>query len=405
MAEITAKSVLSKLKIGKSVAEFDDDLEEYFVETDTFQSIIGGEYDIVAGDKGTGKTAIFKMLSNNYRAYSVLDDTELLAAFNPQGNPIFQRLAQIPDQSESQYRTLWKAYFFSLAGNWALDIFGENYNQKTKELAGLLDQTGLRNANPNPSLIFETVVGIFLKLKKLSAAELSGSITEYGLPSITSRAEFEGKDGDASIVYSDHFLQVLNDTLRSCEIKLWVLLDRLDEAFQGYQDVEVPALRALFRTYLDMTYLDFLRLKLFVRKDLFRKIIEDGFVNLTHINSKKVEIVWEEDDLLNMLCRRIRKNADFMNSIGFPFDDKGDKDLFYRVFPNQVDSGTRKPETLTWIMSESAMEIIFDPRGNLLDLVLNALQAQFRREERDGRIFAGNDPLIESESLVRLKRN
>ncbi|MBZ9822466.1 hypothetical protein [Mesorhizobium sp. CA4] len=134
MEEIAAKSVLSKLKIGKSVAEFDDDLEEYFVETDTFQSIIGGEYDIVAGDKGTGKTAIFRLLSNNYRSYNVLDDTELLPAFNPQGNPIFQRLAQIPDQNEAQYRTLWKAYFFSLAGNWALDIFGENYNQKTRSL-------------------------------------------------------------------------------------------------------------------------------------------------------------------------------------------------------------------------------------------------------------------------------
>lgn len=247
------------------------------------------------------------------------------------------------------------------------------------------------------------MVGIFVKLKKFSAAELTGSVTEYGLPSITGRAEFDGKGGDGSVVYSDHFLQVLNDALKACDIKLWVLLDRLDEAFQGYQDVEVPALRALFRTYLDMTSLDFLRLKLFVRKDLFRKITEGGFVNLTHINSKKVEIVWEEDDLLNMLCRRIRKKK-FMNSIGFLSDDRGDKDLFYKVFPSQVDSGTRKPETLTWIMSRIRDGNNIRPPRNLLDLVLNALQAQFRREERDGRPFVSNDPLIESESLRKAQK-
>jgi hypothetical protein len=79
----------------------------------------------------------------------------------------------------------------------------------------------------------------------------------------------------------------------------WAALDRLDEAFQGFPAVETPALRALFRTHLDLLEFDGFRLKLFVRRDLFRNIVKGGFVNLTHINARKVEIVWDEQDLLN----------------------------------------------------------------------------------------------------------
>jgi hypothetical protein len=47
-----------------------------------------------------------------------------------------------------------------------------------------------------------------------------------------------------------------------------------------------------------------------VRRDLFRKITHGGFVNLTHVNARKIEIVWDEEDLRSILCRRIRGNDD-----------------------------------------------------------------------------------------------
>jgi hypothetical protein len=45
--------------------------------------------------------------------------------------------------------------------------------------------------------------------------------------------------------------------------------------------MEVPALRALLRTYLDLTEFEHIKLKLFVRRDLFSRITAGGFVNLT----------------------------------------------------------------------------------------------------------------------------
>lgn len=106
------KDLVQMISLGASVAEFDDDLENYFIETGTFASVIADGGDIISGDKGTGKTAIYRILKRNYRAYPELSAVEIVDAFNPQGDPVFQRLTHGPDLTEDQYRTFWKAYIF-----------------------------------------------------------------------------------------------------------------------------------------------------------------------------------------------------------------------------------------------------------------------------------------------------
>ena len=54
-------------------------------------------------------------------------------------------------------------------------------------------------------------------------------------------------------------LRLLDTCLVDARISVWGAVDRLDEAFQGFPQVEVPALRALLRTYLDV--LDFPSIK------------------------------------------------------------------------------------------------------------------------------------------------
>jgi Cdc6-like AAA superfamily ATPase len=70
--------LLQKLDIGNSVAEFDRALERYFVETALFRDFVADRYDIVSGDKGTGKTAIFRFVTEHRRDYDELHDIDLL---------------------------------------------------------------------------------------------------------------------------------------------------------------------------------------------------------------------------------------------------------------------------------------------------------------------------------------
>ena len=141
--ELTTLDVLRMVDIGSGVAEFDESLEKYFVETETFRTLVSGRADIISGDKGTGKTALYRILKDRYTTLPELEAVEVVPAFNITGSPIFQRLVEGDPYSEAQYMTLWKAYFLALAGNWLLALYDESFTDSMFELDALLEKLAL----------------------------------------------------------------------------------------------------------------------------------------------------------------------------------------------------------------------------------------------------------------------
>ena len=399
------KDVLTLMDLGSSVAEHDELLGRYFIETATFRSVIEGRVDVVAGDKGTGKTALFRILKERYTEYDELRDVEVVAAFNPVGTPVFQRLLETDELSEDQYIGVWKAYFCALAGNWLLAFSEGYYTDTLNELDQMLTDVGLRSADDSPQTIFSQLVNRLKSLLRLKSIEQTMTFDQAtGMP-VLATTKFVIGDSDhgaeevVKSVRHDDALRLLNAALAESDIKLWLVMDRLDEAFQGRPAQERPALRALLRTYLDMLEFTQVRLKLFVRRDLFARVVEGGFVNLTHINARRVDIVWEEDDLYNLLMQRIRESARFMNLFGDK--DLPSNDIFARLFPNQVDQGARKPKTWTWMLSRIRDGNGVHPPRNLIDLILKSKEAQLRIEERTPRRVEPSEPVLTSDSLKR----
>ncbi|WP_430633932.1 hypothetical protein [Zafaria sp. Z1313] len=70
---LKVRDILALIKPGNPVAEFDTSLEDYFVQTETFERLVTDDGDIVAGDKGTGKTALFKILTAGHPDYPARD--------------------------------------------------------------------------------------------------------------------------------------------------------------------------------------------------------------------------------------------------------------------------------------------------------------------------------------------
>jgi hypothetical protein len=397
---LQVKEALRMLDLGSSVAEFDKSLEKYFVENEAFHALISGEADIIAGDKGTGKTAVYRILQKRYGLIPELKGIEVLAAFNPAGNPIFQKLVQQQVLTEGQYVSVWKAYVLSLLGNWLIEAAGDGGSSNLKALDNLLTETGLRSRDDKPETIFSKLINSIQKALKPRKAEIEMTLSETGIPIVTPRLEFGRNDEEAAPpaeVPHEDALRLLNSCLSDVGSTIWLAVDRLDEAFQGFPAVEIPALRALFRTYLDLLDFDRIRLKLFVRRDLFRKIIAGGFVNLTHINARKREIVWDEADLQNLFAVRVRDNREFVEAIGAI--DFNDEELFYRLFPGKVDQAERKPTSWNWIMSRIRDGNDVKPPRNLIDLVNLAREAQIRAESRSPTIMDGTSALISAESL------
>ncbi len=270
------------------------------------------------------------------------------------------------------------------------------------ELDALLIRVGLRSQDDSPTTVFSQLVNLWRRLTNPRAVEATITITPNGIPVVVPRIELgddqEDDQAEPELVRHDDALGLLDRVLDDVDLTVWVAFDRLDEAFQGFPRAEVPALRALFRTYLDLNAFPHVRLKLFVRKDLFARIIEGGFVNLTHINARKIEIVWDEDDLFDLLFRRIKENDGFLQDLAL--NGATAVQAFDAVFPDQVDQGERKPKTWNWMMTRIRDGNGVRPPRNLIDLVKKAQEEQLRREERTGTEY-GRRPLVGSEALKK----
>jgi hypothetical protein len=395
------KDVLKQLDLGNSVAEEDRDLQKYFVETDTFRALVTDEADIIAGDKGTGKTALYKILTGRYGEIPELADVEVVTAFNPTGNSVFQQMAKGEVLTEGQYTTVWKSYALSLAGNWLLEIYEGNYTPSMEKLNIVLARAGLRTTD-DPQTVFTKLIGIVNRIVKPKSAGVEVSFDDAGLPVLIPQIEFgngEGEKHDDYILRHTETLRILNDALTEAGLSVWLVLDRLDEAFQGYPQTEIPALRALLRTYLDMKEFYHIKLKIFVRRDLFRKVTQgdQGFVNLTHINTRKIEVGWDDEDLLNLLVRRIRNNKEFSETIGLA--GKTDEEVFNLLFPDQVELGKGRPKTWKWMLTRVRDGNGVKPPRNLIDLVKKAQREQHKREERELNDFQPGEPVISGEAI------
>lgn len=377
------KDILSKLEIGTSVAERDEGLDAYFVETQIYKDFEKGKHDIIFGDKGSGKSAIYRATIRKTRPAS--SKFVLVPAFNEKGSSIFQRFTEVGPLDNHQFQELWKLYFFAVLGNTLLDNKIVPAGIFEEELRNSLERHSLRQHEFTFDSLWNLITKVLSKVRSASAGSVSISL------------EAAGAQADNPFT-PDHGLAIVNKTLQSLHKTAWIMLDRLDEAFAGNPQREVEALKALLQVYLHIGQYEAIHPKIFIRNDLFRRIARAGFVNLTHVNARSIKIEWFDADLHALLCKRIRENKSFLSDLGLS-KRSTDADIFNTVFPSQVDGGDRKPTTWRWILGRIRDGNGVMPPRNLIDLVNNAKNAQMRSEERSPRAFEVGQNLIEPDSL------
>ena len=185
------KELLRTLELGSSVAEFDQALDRYFVETEAFRALALDKADIISGEKGTGKSALYRVFSKRYTTIRELSKVEVVSGFNPAGSPIFQRLGTFQALTESQYVSIWKAYFLSLVGNWLLQLYESNPTSKMRELDGLLRRVGLRSEDDSAETIFSKLMNTVKHWLSPKSAQIEFSFSDSGIPVISPKLEFQ----------------------------------------------------------------------------------------------------------------------------------------------------------------------------------------------------------------------
>lgn len=393
MAALSKTDVLRSMSFGARIAEEEgDDLRSYFVKTDQWRRLFSGEVDVVYGPKGSGKSAIYSLLLGSTKEL-LMRRIVPIPAENPRGTPAFKDLATDPPAGEEQFRDLWKLYFLCLIAGYLRHAKIET--PESTEAIKVLEDAGLLPAQYSLQRLLKTSLDYLRHLQveasvKVDPAtggpEISGKVM-MGEPGIAGR-----KAGFTSV---DDLLRLCDTSLHDNNIKIWLVLDRLDVAFAETSELENNALRALFRAYLDLATFPQIALKIFLRSDIWNRLTTSGFREASHI-TKTINISWAPDSLMNLVIRRILHNEKVREFYSADPEEilastSRQKDLFYRIFPNQVDIGEKRLPTFEWMLSRTADGTKETAPRELIHLLSAGRDVQLRTQE-----VGGTEPPMEN---------
>ncbi|NWO07362.1 MAG: hypothetical protein HLX50_17230, partial [Alteromonadaceae bacterium] len=225
-SQMDKKKILQHISFGKRIAEEESsELVDYFVETDQWERIIGGEVDVIYGAKGTGKSAIYSLMLQ--KEDDLLDcGTIITSAERPQGAPAFKSLETYSDISERELGNLWKLYFLSLLGMVFRD-YGID-NSKAKLVIKQLEEAGLMQKRFSLSRLLSSSLEYVKRLGVWEAAETELKYDSAGnVTGVVGRIVFREPDAyqvDQGFYSIDELLDDANDALSNYGYDVWVLL-------------------------------------------------------------------------------------------------------------------------------------------------------------------------------------
>lgn len=376
--------LLRELDFGSVDAESEEELAERFVYTEGFSSIADKKTLIILGPKGSGKSALFKLFTEYPEETRELlredfpDDTHVVKATGGKDVKTLDNrsLRELKKQDDFSYEEFWEIYI----GLKIASELGESGYSSGGELGNVLKALG---EQPDWRIIplfkgfWETFVG---------QSPSSGSIS-YGNFSLEFKND-ENLDISRLLEEEQKLLEKHGETI-------WLLFDRIDELQSKDPDERKRLLEALFRTQLDfIERFDNIRLKIFLRTDIWTNL---NFVNKDHVIDKRIELEWNDTQLMKMINKRmvqsdaindfISKNMDSHIEPGEieKYDRKSQEMIFYSVFEDQVYPGTRQADLFDWMV-----ERIKDGHGGKYPRELITFCDEARREELKEGKGAGN---------------
>jgi hypothetical protein len=358
----TKKDILKELRFGNQIAEEErDDLKSYFVETQSWRKIIGGDVDVVYGTKGAGKSALYLLVQDHID--NLFDDGVLVVvAENPRGSPAFESLTASPPPDEKHFINLWKLYFLSLIGR-ELTEYGINNSESLKIISTLKQEGLLPEKGTSLKKILSIVKSYVNKYMNPTSVETTILTSEStgNINGITGRIYFSesaaqaAKFGEGASV--DDLFSLVSEGLTKQNISIWILLDRLDVAFDDSEALERNALRSLFKAYRDIRAYDNIILKIFLRSDIWDRITDEGFREATHI-SRDIKLEWDKPSLQNLVARRFLNNEAIAQYLAIDpaeviNDASKQLEFLSKILPDQVETGKRQSSTFDWILKRT----------------------------------------------------
>jgi MinD-like ATPase involved in chromosome partitioning or flagellar assembly len=256
------ENVLSKITFETGIAEDQANLNQFFVKTDDFSKGKQPDIVLVLGRKGTGKTALFRMLSENpsngYKPI-IIQAPKSRKSFML-GVDGFRELEKHIKKYQLGWDVLWSCYCL-------LVIY---------RVTKIKDQS------------------VFSK------AALNLTIHTTSLEMVNSFKRLINQQNIAML--SKDQIRHLNNKFSNGP--LWLFFDGLDTEFGSREDDlrrRKEAIAGLFSLWYELQDLKYIRWKIFLRQDIWEAIT---FQNKSHLYGKSLTLKWEKNDFYKTVLKQ-----------------------------------------------------------------------------------------------------
>lgn len=379
--------LIHSLDFGGITAENDGLLFEARIDTPTFSELLEDKIDLVVGCKGSGKTAMFRLcMDRSNLFFDELSVILLNGADEQKQEPVFQRyIKEFEKFSEDDFQNFWKIYFVYLLNDCVFRSpqYQERLNFALSDLKSFnaaARKSDIQVLKTHKSLltIIHSVIATLGNVKKVegklgSDGSMGGGI-EFGRPTQEMYAE------STTPVFITELLDCVHNVLKKTGLRIWIMLDRLDEVFPRHSDIERKALRSLLRCIRTFQE-EHIRIKVFLRDDIFESVTEGGFAALTHIADRcSSSLSWEPDEITHLILKRALQSVDIKKYFDADTEKCTDNcryrsQLFYSMFPKKI----KGQDTIKWIsmMCQDGKRVVA-PR-DIIELMREATRCELKK--------------------------
>lgn len=352
--------LLNAFDLGASTAENDPLLESAKIETQEFNDLYNADrIDIIRGIKGSGKTALYRLFFF-IREYSVTNRSlHCIFGVEATGDPVFRLFqSEFEEYNQVEFENFWNIYFILLIVDYVKSspAISDALNNDKHITDKILRDLGIKIERYGYS-IKDSINGIqqfFRSLKVTGSIAPSPDPTvPFPIPSFT----FEkGVMEDVTLkpIYVAGFRDAISQALKLRGLKIWIMLDRLDEVFPHRSNLEKNGLIGLLKAAYNFSCPE-LRVKIFLRDDIVDFISSEGFTALTHVFDRcSNTMTWPKDQVLLLITKRLSAIAAIQRWYRVIESRLTEPDyreeLFNQVFPERIG----KTNTLDWIYNNIA---------------------------------------------------
>jgi hypothetical protein len=308
---------LADLRFGSEDAERDDLLEESFVPRQNLGSILAQRRSIIIGDRGSGKSAIFRKLSASK------DEVEIFPVANT--GELLQRIAGAAAQDADTLRAAWLVVIAAVV---AAAVPKSAPKKLRREAAELRVAVGLPTRP----------VGRVGKVMRAVARPFRGTTLRFAVGPVNLEAQLPaGARPSTATVDVQSFLHDLDALFRETDRRTVVLLDRIDELFKYDRARQEAVVQGLLQVEGRITMLDRIALAIFLRTDLFELY---DIQEKNKLVSRRLVLEWSEEDWLQVLVRRVFANESLgwvADRLRMPNDGFEARPALSALFPAEIE--------------------------------------------------------------------